>query len=791
MSKVKEGFSSDKALKDFGEKLWNMLPRPTITNKLEAFDSKAKKVEQFSGSKMVLIIETDNLDIPWELCVTGSDIDEPTNEHWFQRYLVSRSISDCYRFCEPETGRQRILVIYEPFDLDKIKEENENKYKEGKLTSDGFDNLKKSLDEFRSHNNKLGDLIEQINSEKNKGFQITERKFPFRYGYEELVRQTRGEKGKYDIILYIGSYFEKSESIAIENPIDGKISPFEIKFIDPSGHNRPLIFLDACKTCVEKEHIPASSDKIESLARNFFAKNSAAFVGTFMPIEGCIASTFAYHFLKSVCVGGASLADATLYARTQTHNEYADGDNISKLRRVQTCAYTLVGNCVDSLYYSFLHGKKEIKLLWSDIASPYFESFNDEIYPSGMDLAEGWCHDFARLVKEFDRLKDSKDLILLVDMPIVYAIEKITKNGSDWVIINSIFRLQPDKEDATLYYLGDIKEVNTFLLEDYKSTVSVMAQVYVMNEENGGELYRRFADNPQIMDYEEISNLIITNDKRNTVLKNLGNHAFLLSGKYQDEFENLRESSKILTDNIQDVNLYEHFKEIIRKKGYELKKGLPASVLIARREDAKKYHKLFEEILTRWYIWRERRFPEKHTRLSEKQEQIYTLDEDDKKALIDFSKLVKDGFKNAIFGEKIDIRSELRKEDFYIVEPRLGEYKKTEGHPTSPQWSAEEIQSRKTDLMTTLNIKYNEVSTKLNEMHAKRSRELKGLIKNNVKEAEEQLEGITREYKNDENYIKLEKENIFKEIREMKDEEMYKAITNKIASIKIEWSKYQ
>ena len=363
MSKVKEGFSSDKALKDFGEKLWNMLPRPTITNELEAFDSKAKKLEEFSGSKMVLIIETDNLDIPWELCVTGSDIDEPTNEHWFQRYLVSRSISDCYRFCEPETDRQRILVIYEPFDLDKIKKENENKYKDGKLTSDGFDNLKKSLDEFRSHNNKLGDLIEQINSEKNKGFQITERKFPFTYGYEELVRQTRGEKGEYDIILYIGSYFEKSESLAIENPVDGKISPFEIKFIDPSGHNRPLIFLDACKTCVEKEHIPASSDEIESLARNFFAKNSAAFVGTFMPIEGCIASTFAYHFLKSVCMEETSLADATLYARTQTHNEYADGDNISKLRRVQTCAYTLIGNCVDSLYYSFLHGKKEIKLL--------------------------------------------------------------------------------------------------------------------------------------------------------------------------------------------------------------------------------------------------------------------------------------------------------------------------------------------------------------------------------------------------------------------------------------------
>ena len=405
-----------------------------------------------------------------------------------------------------------------------------------------------------------------------------------------------------------------------------------------------------------------------------------------------------------------------------------------------------------------------------------------------MNLADGWCHDFARLVKEFDSLKDSKDLILLVDMPIVYAIEKITKNGSEWVIINSIFRLQPDKEDATLYYLGDIKEVNTFLLEDYKSTVSVMAQVYVMNEENGGEFYRRFADNPQIMDYEEISNLIITNDKRNTLLKNLGNHAFLLSGKYRDEFENLRKSSKILTDDIQSVNVYEHFKEIIGKKGYELKKGLPASVLIARREDAKKYHKLFEEILTRWYIWRERRFPEKHTRLSEKQEQIYTLDEEDKKALIDFSKLVKDVFKNAIFGEKIDIRRELRKEDFYIVEPRLGEYEKTKDvTSTSPQWNDKKIGGKRDRLLMSLEGRLGDILSQLEKKYEERCEELEA---GKSSEAKAQLNEIKKRFDKDKEFIDSEKNKMEIEIEKVKDEKRYSEVNDQIRNLKIDLRKY-
>lgn len=743
------------------------------------------------------------------MTVTGSDRGKEDNEYWFQRYLLGRELINYRAYDRPEkgdTGKREILVIYEPFNLEraeknilkKIEEEGRTEGKEEDKIFEEKEDAKKSLKESKDCNDNFENLISRIKTEKGANIHIKPYRFPF--DFNELRRDTMGEEVKYDLILYIGSHIkeEKNEYGALAIERRGEILPFNLEYINSNKHNHPLIFLDACKTGIESEQ-SLSGKKIGNIAQKFLHEGSSAFIGTFSDIEVIPATDFAYYFLNSICYDGTSLAEAMFYARNEVFKKYKNKDDkISETRCVLRCVYTLVGNCSDNLYYSFLHGKKKIKPFWSSVANPYFEPFlSKEIYPSGVSLIteNSECHDFRELEKKFNEVKKNKDYILMVDMPILYAIEEISKNGDEWVIINGTFRVQSGKEneDATLYYFKDIRKVDRILLEDRRSTVSVMAHVYLMNKEK--DIFHRCVQSPWPMDYEEIIDLI-KGHEINNYLEKLGNCLFLLPGDYKDKFEDFKRSSQRLRDaNLQDVNLYDYFKNIFENfvngsknnQEYKLKRGFPASVLIARREDVKNYYELFEELLTRWYIWRERCFFKKHKKLSDRQEQIYELKDEDKNTLIRFSQFVKNKLGGEIFGKKIDIKRQLRLEDFVDIKPRGSEIEsneKTESHPVPSQWSAGELRIRKHELRTKLDIKYSEVSTDIDNIFDKRSKKLKEVIGMGAKnDAEEQLKNLTLWVEREKEDIDSKKTRIEEKIKNVGDEKGHDTILKELDAL--------
>lgn len=771
--------SSEEKLKQIGGQIWGFLPRE-IKKKMKRFDEISKQLLSASGSKVMLTIKTNRLDIPWELACTGSDIGKEENSYWFRRYLIGRELIGHTRdeMQRSDDKQRRILVVHEPFDVDRI-------------SNNG------TREEFKKCNDELKELIDGIKNESND-FYINSYRFQEEsFDYNILGEHLKGLEEPYDVILYIGGYKNKpTPELLIEDKVTKEMG-FKLEYINPYEDTTPLIFLDACETGVEKEgeDIVLSDEDIRNVVGPILTKGFVAFVGTFAPVEGVVATNFAYYFLESLCKRGYSLAHAVYDARNKTWFKYSEkSDSNSKLRCAQSCAYSLIGDCTGNLYYSFLHNKKKIKLLWSDIADPYFSSFGDEIHPSGMELDPFKCDDFEDLIEKFHKLEEDteENLIPLIDMPILYAIEEIN-NGGEWVIVNSTFRLTSEKknEDATLYYFGDIKDIKEFFLQDKKSTVSVMAHICLDNR----KVIDKFTNCSRHADYKHILRDIKDSIDSNTLLDKFGNQAFLLSGKYRDEFEKLKESFPVLKEKIDAIELYTEFNGILENNNkfsrYKIEKGLPASVIIARREDVERYRKLLEEVFLRWYNWRNKTFSEKYKELLKRQEQIYFKDEDEKKEFektcIDFSKLVKDALGSILFGEKIDIRRELREEDFYIVEPRLGENEKTEDvTATSPQWSEEEIRRKRGRLLWLLDKSISDMQSELEKKNKERCEELEA---GKSSEAKTQLNEIKKMFDKDKEFIRKTKK-MEKEIENVKDEKRYSEVNDQIRNLKIDLSKY-
>lgn len=652
-----KGITQEAQLYDIGGRIWGFIPANTVRDWLTLFDKEAKELLSHSNSRITLTIVTDTIDIPWELSLTPD-----RKSYWFKRYLVARQI---WPYCheglqEPEKEKPKnILLITDTFNRQKIKNKID----------------KTTYFKWESRIEDLENLINKINNEQKEFVHVELRKYS-NIIYGDLIAELQGA---YDAIIYIGSYLKnKKEGMAIEDRFSGSIDPLHYDHIKPSKHPSPLIFFDACQTGISKlftNHQEIKSP-LPDIVHYFLPNNASAFVGTIQNVEVLPATAFGYYFLESLCQYGASLSQAILDARNRIEEEFKEGE-LSKYRRVQSSSYILIGDSHVNLHNSFLHKRKKIRLIWPATMDCYCEKFKTEIYPSGFDKVELYrCDDFNDLKKKFKQVQaemtEDGNLIPIFDMPILYAVEIIsnTEEKEEWVIINSIFKPTPGQEEAALYRIFDLEKIEKLLLEDYTSQVSAMCCAYLKTKSK--QIFERCTNSVWKMEYENILDNMIKNMEDNTVCP----VAFILVGECKLDFDNfLSQQPEKWRNQVVSISLHNEFKrtlECAEWKKYQVKGEFPTSVLVARKSHAIKYRTLIMEVLSRWYEWVCRRFPERHPRLSKRQTPLFTLNKDCKEAIIQFSKFVyeKEGLDRHVFRHRLNMNRPLQESDFFVISPR-------------------------------------------------------------------------------------------------------------------------
>jgi len=652
------GTNTEAQLHDIGGRIWSSIPFP-IRERLEAFDKKANELLSLSGSRMMLTIIVDKLDIPWELSRTPDK-----KSYWFMRYLIGREIKGHHHVYEPGKPEQerpkRILLAMIPFDMKRIKQMDAVRYKELKQQCDALKNL-----------------VKKINEEESTCVQVELLTYPTLI--PDWVSTFQGAETAYDAIVYIGHLTspETGGGFEIENPVSNAVEIVHPTEINASRHIHPMIFFDSCRTGVAKvsEATQESCMPIESLAEHFLAQNASAFIGTIQRVETVAATAFARYFLESLCLGGTSLSEALLQARNQVYKDF-EGKN-SELRRVHSCSYVLIGDNPISLHCSFLDGRKKVCLIWPEALRPYSEQFGTEIYPSGLDEVKSRrCDDFSDLKETFSDVKKEMavdgDLVPIIDMPIACAAEIIgnAPEGEEWVIVSSVFRKRPDQEEAALYHVDKLEDLEYLYVEDYTSELTVMANAYI--KANYGNIAGKAALCTQKNQYLNI----YENMKKNMKNRFFKPMAFVLSGKHELEFDQLldRQPSEV-RKRLTKVSLHKEFKKILEMdqfQQYRMRSELPASVLVAYKKYVEKYQKLFVEVLSRWKEWTIECFEERYPDLYQRQEPLFSLTENCVETIIKFSKFVfdKQGLDNKVFGEELKIRRPLQESDFMEIRPR-------------------------------------------------------------------------------------------------------------------------
>ena len=687
-----EGIFSEEKLTRIGQNLWDLLP-PKIRRELHNFDINAKKAEP-SGSRFILIIEAPlrELSIPWELTLTRDGIP------WFRRYLVSRKVSELGEERKrTDKIRNSILIITKPFDEKKLRRELQQEYdKEGNEKE--FDALTRELDQLLNEFKEINIIKDKL---KSRGFNVTLYQYPIPFA--NLDDDLRGESGeKFDLILYVGGYQHEKDwkkgGLAIEDPaVQGSpVCPVHPAIINTEKHFEPAIFFDTCgkslemlKTLEDQEEeleFSKESNLIQELTEEYIISGKASsFIGITQPVDGIVATKFAYAFLKTLLEEELSIGDAVYDARNKILGDFSENER----KRIQSCSYIVVGASTEAIYDPFVRPWDRIRLMWSDLVTPYFNAFYKEVYPSGAkNVMLDRSPDFEYLITEFEeRLRDSAEP-LLVDLPILYAAKAIAQNKSsaqDLVIIGTLFRLDTEGEDSALYNItGDlqkIKEAWCLFFHDYFSAVTAMTQVFLWNL--NPDLLPKFSkprhrqQTPYICIKERLCDEIEVNK--------LDPELHLLAGKVKFKFEEeLQEKYKHKKEEIlqSKIDVYKKFKESLsgnkELNKYTLESELPGSVLVARRKDVEQNRSLYEEVLSRWYSWTTEKFRERNPELLGKQIIAFELTEADKKTLINFTKLIcEPPFNGRVFGKDLGIRA-LTEDCFVPITPRFRGEKKPE-----------------------------------------------------------------------------------------------------------------
>ena len=157
---------------------------------------------------------------------------------------------------------------------------------------------------------------------------------------------------------------------------------------------------------------------VQKLTEEYIISGKASsFIGITQPVDGIVATKFAYAFLKTLLEEELSIGDAVYDARNKILGDFSENER----KRIQSCSYIVVGASTEAIYDPFVRPWDRIRLMWSDLVTPYFNAFYKEVYPSGAkNVMLDRSPDFEYLITEFEeRIKESTEP-LLVDLPILY-----------------------------------------------------------------------------------------------------------------------------------------------------------------------------------------------------------------------------------------------------------------------------------------------------------------------------------------------------------------------------------
>lgn len=629
---LKEGIKNENDLIGIGYRTWKLFPEE-IQICLENFDIYAEKVYKESTSILPLIIFTDILTIPWELCVTKrSDIKKQKN--WFRRYMVSTEIYGISKFEEitKEHERKKVSIILKPF-IELEDEEMLSEYNE---------------DSFLKEYNNLLSIIYELR--RNYNIDISIHKCPQRL--EELINiQEDLKKGEHDLLLYLGSYNPRY-GLPLYDPTTKKPDYFDIKRIGSGRTEERAIFLDACCTALSKVEEELNCE----LPPIFLSRNVSAYIGTMGDIQPTTAAVFATHLLKSLFTEGNSISKAIYDAKTQAY-DYLSEKFPNKQYNIQSCFYSLYGRNHDVLLNSFRRRRVGISFIYPEMIEQHFSGFMNFIYPASIPNLKLNKKD---TLKEVITEIESSSEPFIADISISHAANLISKyrgdRNNELVIIGGVFRLLPNYDDSILYFFGNISDYDFFYSLDPLATVNIMAITHFINS-----------------DIEEVKKFTRPGGRRNMHYANIYDNAldaiknnidfepFILVGTYREQFEN--ELKKInLETKINRTSLYSRFLNILEEKypKYKFEQNLPAEVLITRRKDIEKDEMLYREIFTRWINW------EKGNRdkIMGTQDVFICFTMGDINTLIKFSRFVSERLKEfSIIKEPFD------ENDFWIIRP--------------------------------------------------------------------------------------------------------------------------
>lgn len=612
----------EQTLNAIGDQIWRLFPLD-ITDQFRKFDAFAEEVYKRSKSLVPLIILTDYLTIPWELCITRRP-KATERVPWYKRFLVATQICGLSRPDEKtsETERKRVGIVLTPFPLTGEKEEG---------LSDEYNNLLEVM-KYLERQYQVRISLYQCPEQLDELYKI-----------EDALAQ-----GPHDLLIYVGS--RAGQRITLYNPTTNKPEYFEMRDISSGSNTERAIFLDACSTALKKRDGTFVSEE----PKEFLGRNTA-YIGTIADIRMTPAIVFANYFLKSLFTRGASLAEALYEARKQADVYLGKRYPEREEYRIHSRLFSLYGRNDNILLNSFRYQRKRISFIYPKMVDLFISEFRSSIYPSSLPVVS---------LKKKDTLKDvvanieRLDGNFIADLSIAHATNLITRYRGDpdkeLVIIGGIFRLLPEASDSTLYFWGDLSDYHFFYSLDPLTTVTIMAITYFIDR---GEVGSKFVSKGghRKMNYPEIySNAL------NAIQHGAAFEPFTLIGSYRKQFEEALEKMDPEVQ-INRIPLYPEFLDIVQSKysEYSFSQNLPAEVLVARRKDVEKDVMLYREIFTRWKHWAR----ESQEEILPSQEVFISLTAGDRDSLLKFTRFIAEKLT-----KYLNIEGALEESDFCTIE---------------------------------------------------------------------------------------------------------------------------
>jgi pyrimidine deaminase RibD-like protein len=629
------GIADENRLRGIGYHIWSLFPA-NIQSALAKFDSYAERALSRSKSSLRLVIVTDILSIPWELCITKREgVSYEDLLHWCTRYEVATEIYGISGLNEATKDKERnkVALILKPF-KESDEEKLLQKYKEKSFT--------------REYNR----LLESIKEIEGKGgVNITLHECPRSLDELDEIQDTLTD-GKHDLVLYLGSYDAK-EGIALYDPMTERPKYFSIKNIGTKGQPEKALFLDACSTAARLHGAKGNIE--DEIPRRLLEKGICAYIGTIQRIHPTVAAVFARFFLKSLFLRGTSLSAAIRYA-INSSEDYFRNQSPEQRYRVQSCSFSLYGRNNEILLNSFRYRRHEVTLMFPAMVEPYFEGFPWDIFLSSVPSV---VLDSKVNLGDIAGAIGSANDPFVADMSILDAAKLISENrgkpGKELVIIGGLFRLRPDGDDAALYLSGDPLKHGYLSCESPLSFVTAMALTYFrFNDE---QVYNRLKHRSSCRrtGYTDICDNALTSVED----KDYDLAPFVLATTYKARFD--RElAKKGIEHKFTRISLCSTFLETLQRLNYAKLHHPVAEVLVARRQHVENDRNLYREVFARWTDWKrdnENKFPSSH-------ELILSLSGDDVQSTVAITKFVSEQLKDSFLGDV----GVLSQKDFMMLE---------------------------------------------------------------------------------------------------------------------------